>query len=554
MLSRMIKEGEKRLGHRSLLRTLGLDENDMSRPFIGVANGFNEIIPGHLGLNDLTARVKAGILQAGGVPFEFPMIGVCDGLTMGHPGMCYSLPSRELIADSIELMVRAHCFDGLVMVTNCDKINPACLMAAARLDLPAVIVSGGPMEPGLDRGRPVDLSSVFEAAGRLAAGKIGPEEALAVEKAACPTCGSCAGLFTANSMNCMIEALGMGLPGNGAIPAGYSGRRVMARQAGRAVMNLWEKQITPLKIMTRRAFLNALAVDMAIGGSTNTLLHLMAVANEAGVDLTLGDFDRISRRTPNLTRIRPSGEHRMVDLDRAGGIPAVMKILADNGLIDPSCLSVAGTEIGAGFSRAEVIDPQVIRPFDAPYDSRGGLCILQGNLAPKGAAIKASALSGKWRKYRGPARVFEGEGQASEFVFGGRAEAGQVLVIRGEGPRGGPGMREMLALTGALEGMGLGESVLVVTDGRFSGASGGASVGHAAPEACSGGPIAAVRDHDLIELDLDQRTLTIELPESEIKKRVEAYRPPEKKLTGYLKRYAESVSGADRGAVWKSGS
>ncbi|MEW6266072.1 MAG: dihydroxy-acid dehydratase [Thermodesulfobacteriota bacterium] len=553
MRSNEIKKGSKRLGHRALLRSLGLDETDLSRPFIGVANGFNEIIPGHVQLDDLATQAKAGILQAGGVPFEFPMIGVCDGLTMGHAGMCYSLPSRELIADSIELMVQAHCFDGLVMVTNCDKINPACLMAAARLDIPAVIVSGGPMEPGLNQGELVDLSSVFEAAGRLAAGNIAAEEALAVELTACPTCGCCAGLFTANSMNCMIEALGMGLPGNGTVPATYSARRAMARQAGRAVMNLWEKGITSLNIMTRQAFLNAIAVDMAIGGSTNTLLHLMAVAQEAGVDLCLDDFDRISRQTPNLVRIRPSGPHRMVDLDRAGSLRAVMKILAENGMLDPSCLSVTGTSIGAGFNQARIIDSQVIRTMDTAYDTQGGLYILHGNLAPRGAVIKVSALSGNWRKYRGPARVFEGEEPASEFVFGGQAKPGQVLVIRDEGPKGGPGMREMLALTGALEGMGLGEKVLVVTDGRFSGASGGASVGHVAPEARADGPIAAVRDDDIIELDLDQREVTLEAPESEIRKRIEAYRPPRKSLGGYLKRYAEGVTGADLGAIWKTG-
>ncbi len=552
MLSDRIKKGPQRIAHRSLLRSLGLDDYDLERPFIGVANGFNEIIPGHLHLRDLAEEVKAGIYQAGGVPFEFPMIGVCDGLVMGHEGMRYSLPSRELIADSLELMVRAHCFDGLVMIANCDKIDPACLMAAARIDLPSVIVSGGAMLPGRRAGRTIDVSNVFEAAGELAAGKISEEECLAVEMEACPTCGSCAGLFTANSMNCMIEALGMGLPFNGTIPGPYSARRVLARRSGRAVVELVKRGIRPSAILTRQAFLNAITVDMAIGGSTNTLLHLMAAAQEAGVELTLDDFDRISRRTPNLCRITPSGHHRIVDLHQAGGLPAIMTQLAGRRLVDLSCLSVVGTTLEEAVGGSPVLDPEVIRPIDNPYTEEGGLLILRGNLAPKGAVIKIAAVAEGWKGHKGPARVFDGEEAAADFVFQGGAEAGQVLVIRNEGPKGGPGMREMLALTSALAGMGLSDEVLLVTDGRFSGASRGTSVGHVAPEAVSGGPIAAVRDGDVVELDLDRRELNLLVDADEIEARLKDYRPPQKDLPGLLRRYAANVAGADKGAVWRS--
>lgn len=554
MRSDRVKKGPQRMAHRSLLRALGVDDYELERPFIAVVNGFNEVIPGHMHLRQVADQVKAGIHQAGGVPFEFPMIGVCDGIVMGHEGMRYSLPSRELIADSIELMTVAHCFDGVVMVTNCDKIDPACLMAAARMDLPAVIVSGGPMLPGDLPGKGViDVSSVFEAAGELAAGKADAQEVLAVEKTACPTCGSCAGLFTANSMNCMIEALGMGLPGNGTIPAPYSQRLSLARRAGRAVMKLVEKDLRPSKIMTHQAFLNAITVDMAIGGSTNTLLHLMAAAQEAGVDLTLEDFDRIARKTPHLVKLSPSGPHRLVDLYRAGGLQAVMAQLGQKGLLDLSCLSVTGTSLAEVLADAPVLDPEVIRPFEDPYDKQGGLCILYGNLAPKGAVIKVAALPDDWKGHKGPARVFENEEDAAEFVFQGGVEAGQVIVVRSEGPKGGPGMREMLALTSALSGMGLGEKVMLITDGRFSGASRGASVGHVAPEAAAGGPIAAVRDGDIIELDLAKRELNLLLEPQEIERRIAEYQPPAKELPGLLRRYARQVTGADRGAVWDAG-
>ncbi len=550
MKSDLAKKGPQRIAQRSLLRCLGMDEEDLAKPFIGLVNGFNEITPGNLHLGELTREVKAGVLQAGGVPIEFPMIGVCDGIVMGHEGMHYSLPSRELIADSIELMTRAHCFDGLVMITNCDKINPACLMAAARLDIPSVILSGGPMLPGSLNGEAIDVTATFELPGRLAAGSASREEADRLEAAACPTAGSCAGLFTANSMNCMIEALGMGLPFNGTIPAPYSQRRVLARRAGRAVMGLWRRDIRPSAIMTRQAFANAIAVDMAIGGSSNTLLHLMAVAQEAGVKLGLDDFERIGLVTPNLARISPSGRHHLLDLHLAGGIPAVMSLLAERGLVDLNCLSVAGASLQEAIGQAPVRDREVIRPFDDPYSREGGLRIIYGNLAPKGAVIKVSALPPGWPGLRGPAKVFESEQEASALVFAGGAKEGDVLIIRNEGPRGGPGMREMLALTAALAGQGLAEKVLLVTDGRFSGASRGASIGHVAPEASAGGPISAVRDGDMVELNLASRSLDVELTEDQIAKRINSYAPPPKDLpAGYLQRYARQVGGADTGAV-----
>ncbi len=550
MRSDEIKKGPRRVAHRSLLRCLGLDGEDLERPLIGIVNGFNEIIPSHIHLRDLTQEIKAGVYQAGGTPIEFPMIGVCDGLVMGHEGMRYSLPSRELIADSIELMTRAHCFDGLVMVTNCDKINPATLMAAARLDLPAIIVSGGPMLPGRLGGQCIDLVTAFEASGRLVANEISQKEAAEVEMAATPTVGACAGLFTANSMNCMIEVLGMSLPFNGTIPAPYSERKILARQSGRAVVSLVEKDIRPSAIMTRQAFLNAIAVDMAIGGSTNTLLHLLAVAQEAAIEIGLDDFDRISRRTPNLCRISPSGAHHIVDFHEAGGIPAVMALLEQKGLVDAGCLSVTGASLRGSIENATVFNNEVIRPFENPYAAEGGLRILYGNLAPRGAVIKSSALPPEWRGHKGPARVFESEETASDFVFADKVVEGQVIVVRNEGPRGGPGMREMLSLTSALAGMGLGEKVMLITDGRFSGGSRGAAVGHIAPEAAVGGPIAAVQDNDIIELDLKTRALTLHVDDAEIERRLKAFTPPKTRLSaGYLRRYAERVGQADKGAV-----
>jgi dihydroxy-acid dehydratase len=436
------------------------------------------------------------------------------------------------------------------MVTNCDKINPATLMAAARLDLPAIIVSGGPMLPGRLGGQCIDLVTAFEASGRLVANEISQKEAAEVEMAATPTVGACAGLFTANSMNCMIEVLGMSLPFNGTIPAPYSERKILARQSGRAVVSLVEKDIRPSAIMTRQAFLNAIAVDMAIGGSTNTLLHLLAVAQEAAIEIGLDDFDRISRRTPNLCRISPSGAHHIVDFHEAGGIPAIMALLEQKGLVDAGCLSVTGASLRGSIENATVFNNEVIRPFENPYAAEGGLRILYGNLAPRGAVIKSSALPPEWRGHKGPARVFESEETASDFVFADKVVEGQVIVVRNEGPRGGPGMREMLSLTSALAGMGLGEKVMLITDGRFSGGSRGAAVGHITPEAAVGGPIAAVQDNDIIELDLKTRALTLHVDDAEIERRLKAFTPPKTRLSaGYLRRYAERVGQADKGAV-----
>ena len=552
MKSDVVKKGPARIPHRSLLRCLGLDSEDMGKPLIAVVNGFNEVIPGHIHLRELCQEVKNGIWAAGGVPQEFPMIGVCDGIVMGHGGMRHSLPSREMIADSIELMTRAHAFDGLVMITNCDKIDPACLIAAGRLDLPAVIVSGGAMLPGRRKsGESFDLAGAFEAVGKVTSGDMDDDEALFVEKEACPTAGSCAGLFTANSMNCMIEALGMGLPYNGTIPAPYAQRKAIAKASGRAIVKLVEKGITARQIMTRQAFLNAITVDMAIGGSTNTLLHLLGAANGAGVKLTLDDFNELGGKVPNLCRISPSGPDKIVDLHQAGGIPAIMRRLSDAGFLDMTCLSVAGGSIDEAIGKAEVTDNKVIRTIEDPYAAEGGLRILYGNLAPKGAVIKVAALPADFSGFKGPARVFECEEDAADYVFEGKVKAGDVMVIRNEGPKGGPGMREMLSLTSALAGMGLGEKVLLLTDGRFSGASRGASVGHVAPEAAAGGPIAAVQDGDIIELDLAGRELRVDLDEATISQRTAAYQAPEKEgLTGYLKRYSRLVGGADEGAVW----
>ena len=553
MKSDVVKKGPARIPHRSLLRCLGLDTEDMGKPLIAVVNGFNEVIPGHVHLRELSQEVKNGIWSAGGVPQEFPMIGVCDGIVMGHGGMRFSLPSREMIADSIELMTRAHAFDGVVMVTNCDKIDPACLMAAGRLDMPAVIVSGGAMLPGHKKtGESFDLAGAFEAVGKVTSGEMDEMEALQVEIEACPTAGSCAGLFTANSMNCMIEALGMGLPGNGTIPAPFHQRKAIAKASGRAIVKMVEKGITSRQIMTRQAFLNAITVDMAIGGSTNTLLHLLAAANSTGVKISLDDFNELGSKVPNLCRISPSGPDKIVDLYYAGGIQGVMRRLADAGFLDMSCLSVAGGTIDEAVGDAQVSNNKVIRTIEDPYAAEGGLRILYGNLAPKGAVIKVAALPVDFPGFKGPARVFECEEDAAEYVFAGKVKEGDVMVIRNEGPKGGPGMREMLALTSALAGMGLGEKVLLLTDGRFSGASRGASVGHVAPEAAAGGPIAAVRDGDIIELDLRGRKLSVELDEATIKERAAAYTVPEKEgLTGYLRRYSRLVGGADEGAVWE---
>jgi dihydroxy-acid dehydratase len=550
MNSDRVKKGTDRTAHRSLLKALGLTDRDIRRPWIGVACAWNEVIPGHVELDRIAEAVKAGILAEGGTPFEFGVIGVCDGLAMGHEGMRYSLPSRELIADSVEIMTRAHAFDGLALVTNCDKITPGMLMAAARLDIPAVLVSGGPMLAGRVGGRPVSVLNIFEAVGAAESGLISDAELREFEERACPGCGSCAGLFTANSMNCLAEVLGMALPGNGTIPAVDARRLRLARQAGWAIMSMVRKGLRPGVMLTEAAFRNALVVDMALGGSTNSLLHLPALAREVGLRLTLDTAAEASERTPHLCKLSPSGSHHLEDLDAAGGIPGVMKELSKKGLLALDAATVSGKTLAGIIRQAAVLDHDVIRPVDTPYDTRGGIAVLRGNLAPDGAVVKRSAVAPEMMRHRGPARVFDGEEKAHEALAAKRIRKGDVIVIRYEGPRGGPGMREMLALTSALAGMGLDKEVAMLTDGRFSGATRGASIGHVSPEAAAGGPIALVRDGDFIAFDLEKGIIRLEVPQAELKKRKEAWKPRESgKGTGYLSRYAAAVSSAADGAV-----
>ncbi|MCX6565359.1 MAG: dihydroxy-acid dehydratase [Candidatus Aminicenantes bacterium] len=550
MNSTTVKKGTARAPHRSLLKSLGLNDGDIRKPWIGIANSWSEIVPGHLQLDRVAAAAKAGVLAAGGTPFEFGVIGVCDGLAMGHEGMRYSLPSRELIADSLEVMVRAHGFDGLVLVTNCDKITPGMLMAAARLNVPSVLISGGPMLAGRVGERAVSLSDVFEAVGSVQTGRLRPVDLKELENRACPGCGSCAGLFTANSMNCLAEALGMALPGNGTVPAVDAERLRTARRAGAAVMSLVRKNIRPRDILTEAAFRNALAVDMALGGSTNSLLHLPAVAHEAGIRLSLAAAAEASKKTPHLCRLSPGGIHHLEDLDRAGGIPAVMKELSKKKLLDLSALTVTGKPLGKTIAGARVRDYGVIRIIDNPYDSRGGIAVLRGNLAPEGAVVKRSAVAPEMMRHAGPARVFDGEEAARAALFGNKIRKGDVIVIRYEGPAGGPGMREMLSLTSALAGMGLDKSVALVTDGRFSGATRGASIGHVSPEAAAGGPIALVKNGDRVFFDLRRGILRLEIPAAELKQRKKSLKP---RLidapSGVLTRYAAAVTSAAEGAV-----
>jgi dihydroxy-acid dehydratase len=547
-----MKAGPERAPHRSLFKALGFTDEELARPIIGVVNAHSEIVPGHVHLDELAAAVKAGVRTAGGTPVEFPVIGVCDGIAMGHRGMKYSLASRELIADSIEVMAEAHPFDGLVFVTACDKIVPGMLMAAARLDLPAIVVSGGPMLPGRFRGQDVSLSKVFEAVGALAAGRITQEDLRELEEVACPGCGACAGMFTANTMNCLTEALGLALPGNGTIPAVAAARRRMAKEAGMQVVRLVERNLRPSAILTRAAFENALAVDMALGGSTNTILHLLAVAAEAGVELSLERVNEISERTPNLCRIDPAGPYYVVDLDEAGGIPAVMMELARGGLLDTGVLTVTGRTLGENLRGRAVLRRDVIRSLEDPYSASGGLAILWGNLAPEGAVVKKSAVVPEMMSHRGPARVFDSEEEAVAAITGGCIRPGDVVVIRYEGPRGGPGMREMLAPTSALAGMGLDREVALLTDGRFSGATRGAAIGHISPEAAQGGLLALVREGDPIAFDIPRRTIELLVDEDELAARRAAWRPPEPRIKkGYLARYARLVTSAGTGAVFR---
>lgn len=550
MRSDVIKKGPERAPHRSLLKALGMTDRELERPLIGVVNSFNEVVPGHMHLREITEAVKAGVRTAGGTPMEFPSIAVCDGIAMGHTGMKYSLASRELIADSVEVMATAHPFDGLVLVTACDKVVPGMLMAAARLDIPAVVVSGGPMLAGNFKGRKLSLTNIFEAVGAVKAGKMAEEELAEMEASICPGCGSCAGMFTANSMNCLTEALGMALPGNGTIPAVAAARRRLAKDTGYRVVELVQEGITPSQIMLPEAFDNALAVDMALGCSTNSVLHLPAIAHELGMELDLDKINDISKKTPNLCKLSPAGEHHIEDLDEAGGIPAVMALLAQKDLINTEITTVSGKTVGDNIRGAQVRNPDVIRSTENPYSPTGGIAVLRGNLAPGGAVVKRSAVAPEMLVHRGPARVFQSEEEAAGAISNGDIKKGDVVVIRYEGPRGGPGMREMLGPTATLAGMGLDKDVALITDGRFSGATRGASIGHISPEAALGGPIAVVQDGDIISIDIPNYSINVELTDKEIEGRLADWTVPEPQIKkGYLARYARMVTSASTGAV-----
>ena len=555
MKSDAVRKGIDRAPHRSLFKAMGYTDTELGRPLVGIANSANEIIPGHIHLDKLVEAVKAGVYMAGGVPIEFGGIGVCDGIAMNHEGMKYSLASRELIADSVEVMAKAHAFDALVLVPNCDKIIPGMLMAAARLDIPAIIVSGGPMLAGRHPERPeqkIDLITVFEAVGAVHAGKMSEQELCLIEDQACPTCGSCAGMFTANSMNCLCEAIGMALPGNGTIPAVMAARLRLAKESGMKIMTLLKKKITPRAIMTEKAFANALTVDMALGCSTNTVLHLSAIAREAGMSLPLERVNEISRKTPNLCSLSPGGKDHIEDLDRAGGIGAVIRELSRAGLIHEDCLTVTTKSVGQNVKRSLIRDPQVIRTVKNPLRPEGGLAVLYGNLAPQGCVVKQSAVRQEMLRHQGPARVFDSEDEATKAIMGGRIRKGEVIIIRYEGPKGGPGMREMLTPTSAIAGMGLDAHVALITDGRFSGGTRGAAIGHVSPEAMEGGPIAAVKTGDIIVIDIKKKTVNVQLTKGEIKQRLSKWKRPAPKVTsGYLSRYAQRVSSANEGAILK---
>ena len=554
-ISDTIKRGSLRAPHRSLLRATGViqSEEDWNKPFIAIANSFVQIIPGHAHLDVVGRKVREAVRAAGGVPFEFNTIGVDDGIAMGHGGMKYSLASREIIADSIETMLRAHCFDGVVCIPNCDKIVPGMMMGAARVNIPAVFVSGGPMRAGRNptTGKALDLASIFEAVGQLSKNTITETELDQIERNACPTCGSCSGMFTANSMNCLCEALGLALPGNGSILATDPQRDRLFEEAGRAIVELVLRNIRPSDILTRAAFENALALDMAMGGSSNTILHTLAVAHEAGVELRMDEINAISDRVPHLCKVAPSGLHHMEDIDRAGGISAILQTLSTRpGLLHLETQTVSGCTLGERIAPARVLDAEVIRPLDKPYSPRGGLAILFGNLAPDGAVVKAAGVSPSMMVFRGPAIIFEAEEDARIGILVGKVKAGDVVVIRYEGPRGGPGMQEMLAPTAALAGRGLGDSVALITDGRFSGATRGGAIGHVSPEAAAGGTIALIEAGDLIEIDIPSRRLSLLVDEAVIQQRRGVWRPrPSKVKHGFLARYASMVSSADLGAV-----
>lgn len=552
MKSDVVKKGPEKAPHRSLLKALGLTDEEISRPLVGIVNSWNEIVPGHINLDKIAEAVKAGVRLAGGTPFEFHTIGVCDGIAMNHIGMKYSLGSRELIADSVEIMATAHAFDALVFIPNCDKIVPGMLMAAARLNLPAVFVSGGAMLAGTFMDRKISLTQLFEGVGAVASGNMALEELKIMEECGCPTCGSCSGMFTANSMNCLTEALGMALPGNGTIPAVFSERIRLAKQAGMKVMELWEKDIRALDIMTPEAFQNAIRMDMAIGCSTNSVLHLLAIAAESGVKIDLELFNRLSAETPYLCKLSPAGEHHVEDLYRAGGIQALFNELDKKGLINRDCITVTAASAADNFAAVPVSDYSVIRPLQEPYSESGGLAILFGNLAPEGAVVKKGAVAPEMMEHEGPARVFDSEEEAVEAILNSRIKAGDVIVIRYEGPRGGPGMREMLTPTSAIAGMGLDKEVALITDGRFSGATRGASIGHISPEAAAGGLIALVEEGDLIRIDIPACRLELILDEVTLEKRKLLWRLPEPRIkNGYMKRYAKMVQSASTGAVFR---
>lgn len=549
MLSDNVKKGMQQAPARSLFHALGFTKEEMEKPMVGIVSSYNEIVPGHMNIDKITEAVKMGVAEAGGMPVVFPAIAVCDGIAMGHVGMKYSLVTRDLIADSTECMAIAHQFDALVMIPNCDKNVPGLLMAAARINVPTVFVSGGPMMAGHVDGRKRSLSSMFEAVGSYAAGTMTEDDVTNYEEHVCPTCGSCSGMYTANSMNCLTEAIGMGLRGNGTIPAVYSERLALAKRAGYTVMECLKKNIRPCDIITKESIINALTVDMALGCSTNTMLHLPAIAHEVGFDFDISYANPISEKTPNLCHLAPAGPTYMEDLNEAGGVYAVMKELADAELLNTDCMTVTGETIGENIKDAVNKNPEVIRPLDNPYSSTGGLAVLKGNLAPDGSVVKRSAVAKEMLVHDGPARVFDSEEDAIKAIKGGDIHEGDVVVIRYEGPKGGPGMREMLNPTSAIIGMGLGSTVALITDGRFSGASRGAAIGHVSPEAAVGGPIALVHEGDMIHIDIPNMELTLKVSDEELAKRKAEWKPKETNVTGYLKRYQALVTSGNRGAV-----
>lgn len=546
--SDQIKKGVEKAPHRSLLYALGLTKNDLNKPIIGIAHASNDIIPGHKHLNELCEFVKKGVSSAGGIPLAFSTIGICDGIAMGHIGMKYSLPSRDLIADSIESVVRAYQFDGLVLIPNCDKIVPGMLMAALRLNLPTIIISGGPMLAGNYQGKKIDLHDMFEAVGLIKANKISLEELEELEKSACPGYGSCAGMFTANSMNCITEALGISLPGNGTIPAVFSERRRLATESGEIIVELVNKNIKISDIISKESFENALTLDMALGCSTNTALHLPAIAHEAGIDFNLDVINEVSERTPHLCSLTPAGINHIEDLYFAGGIPAVMKELSKNDLLHLECLTVTGKTLKETIDSVKYVNHDVIRPIQNPYHKDGGIAVLKGNIAPQGAVVKQIAVADEMLIHKGPAKVFKKEEEAIKAIFEGKIQEGDVIVILYEGPKGGPGMREMLAATSALAGMGLDKSVALITDGRFSGATRGAAIGHVSPEAAAGGPIGIVRDGDIICINIPEKTLNLEISSEELEERITKFHPTNPIVDGYLGRYSKMVQPSDKGA------